>query len=128
MSKQLISLTQYVAANNPSASIALLDKYNLKPNNTKGIEEGLALIIKKYRETGLAQVANLLPEKNLILALFNGEKKSNCSGCSHGADAGTTTTTPPEVKHSWLPRIDANTFIFGAAILITLSVVLSTKA
>lgn len=76
-----IGLTDYIAYNQTDAAQSLLKKYGLKAaSNYPQLIAGLNYIIKYGKEEGLTEVANIHPDKNLILTLFSEEKKSGTDG------------------------------------------------
>ncbi len=152
MTKRNIPLERIVAYDNSSGALSLLQKYNLSARTHQDIEAGLKNIITQDRENGFLAVADLHPDKEMILDLFSDEKTSgfcaacnfdgkkdlNCDGpCSCGgkcggkklsADGDGSTLSKSDVSNMIAQATnktnDTHTLLFGGVILITLAVLL----
>lgn len=79
-----ISIQEYIACNNRPMAQKMLVKYGLKPAKSPvEMERKLIALTKDYREEALKELANIHPDKELILKYADREeKKSKFCGCS----------------------------------------------
>jgi len=79
-----ISIQEYIAYNNRPMAQKMLVKYGLKTaKNPMDMERKLVSLTRDYKEEFLKELANIHPDKELILKYADRkEEKSNFCGCS----------------------------------------------
>lgn len=79
-----ISIQEYIAYNNRPMAQKMLVKYGLKSaKNPMEMERKLISLTRDYKEEFLKELANIHPDKDLILKYADKvEEKSNFCGCS----------------------------------------------
>jgi hypothetical protein len=79
-----ISIQEYIAYNNRPMAQKMLVKYGLKTaKNPNEMERKLISLTRDYKEEFLKELANIHPDKELILKYADKkEEKSNFCGCS----------------------------------------------
>lgn len=84
-----ISLSRYIAFNNTRGAQAMLKEYGIpKARGYEDLVQKLNFILKKYRTDGLYAMANIHPDRELIIEAYKQEKGSNACGESHSSCNG----------------------------------------
>lgn len=88
-----ISIQEYIAYNNRPMAQKMLVKYGLKPaKSPMDMERKLISLTRDYKEEALRELANIHPDKELILKYADREeKKCGFCGCS-GFDGDNTSS------------------------------------
>jgi hypothetical protein len=88
-----ICLYNYVSNLNPQAAYDLLKKegYGSMPRNKETMAQGLADMVKKEGNVGLAKIIAIHPDKELLTTIQQPEPMKSCDGCDKmkSADAET---------------------------------------
>jgi hypothetical protein len=109
-----ISIQEYIAYNNRPMAQKMLVKYGLKTaKNPMDMERKLVSLTRDYKEEFLKELANIHPDKELILKYadkkdeksnfcgcsgFDGEKTCSFCGCSGFDGVKSTESKPTEPK------------------------------
>lgn len=88
--QEKISIQEYIAYNNRPLAQRMLVKYGMKPAKSPiELERKLVSLTRDYKEEALRELANIHPDKDLILNFADKpklKKESNFCGCSSGFD------------------------------------------
>jgi hypothetical protein len=148
-----ISIQEYIAYNNRPMAQKMLVKYGLKPaKSPMEMERKLISLTKDYQEEALKELANIHPDKELILKYadrekeekkcgfcgcsgFDGEDNSSsfcgCSGFDGENKKGTTNSsleaTPPTQTGNMLLKSENLGVVLVAGLLAVTIVALSRK-
>lgn len=124
---------EYIAYNNPHGALMLLQSYGLKIRDTKNLGSALRKLVAQYGERALRQVAELHPDKELIMDVYEHADGGGCNcGCGgkislgkemrenfYGVD-GTTTAKPSDnaiISHQTNVILLMATILIAAAII-----------
>lgn len=82
-----ITLSDYIAAKNPQGAVVLLKRHGYRqPNNVREVGRGLANLISVKGPDALSEIAEIHPDKDLILAMLaKDQSSSNACGCGCAA-------------------------------------------
>ncbi len=136
-----ISIQEYIAYNNRPMAQKMLVKYGLKTaKNPMDMERKLVSLTRDYKEEFLKELANIHPDKELILKYadrkeeksnfcgcsgFDGEKTCSFCGCS-GFDGTKTTETkltetkPTETKNQFFKNENLGVILVAGLLAITI--------
>jgi hypothetical protein len=90
--QEKISIQEYIAYNNKPLAQKMLVKYGLRPAKSPiELERKLVSLTRDYKEEALRELANIHPDKDLILNFadrpeLKSNKQSSFCGCSSGFD------------------------------------------
>ena len=120
------SLASTVALRNTDKAFQLANSYGLEPESHQELIYCLNRIISEQRDKGLNQIANIHPDRELILSTVN--KSSNACGCSSadgvetskGNDVSSpeTTNKPTGARPSFVRENQTLLIMAGAVIAI----------
>jgi hypothetical protein len=122
--RKKITIYQYIASSVPNDAYALLNKYG-KYNRAKDERELVAQLKEFVRENGsmgLMALAQIHPDKDLILQSMEEDGKKESFSNANGSSEATKTTTLPKDNQEQITM--SKLMIYGSFLLIGLALVI----
>ena len=125
---------EYIAINNPYGAMSVLKSYGLKIRDKRNLGSALRKLVAQEGEPALRRIADLHPDKELIMDVYsNADGSCNC-GCQNksmgqdlkynfvGADASTSVSNN-QVSESTKLAMQTNAFLIVATIIIASAII-----
>lgn len=125
---------EYIAINNPHGAMSVLKSYGLKIRDKRNLGSALRKLVAQEGEPALRRIADLHPDKELIMDVYsNADGGCNC-GCQNksmgqdlkynfvGADASTSVSNN-QVSESTKLAMQTNAFLIVATIIIASAII-----
>jgi hypothetical protein len=125
---------EYIAINNPYGAMSVLKSYGLKIRDKRNLGSALRKLVAQEGEPALRRIADLHPDKELIMDVYsNADGGCNC-GCQNksmgqdlkynfvGADASTSVNNN-QVSESTKLAMQTNAFLIVATIIIASAII-----
>jgi hypothetical protein len=126
---------EYIAINNPYGAMSVLKSYGLKIRDKRNLGSALRKLVAQEGEPALRKIADLHPDKELIMDVYsNADGGCNC-GCQNkssmgqdlkynfvGADASTSVSNN-QVSESTKLAMQTNAFLIVATIIIASAII-----
>jgi hypothetical protein len=122
--RKKITIYQYIASSVPNDAYVLLNKYG-KYNRAKDERELVAQLKEFVRENGsigLMALAQIHPDKDLILQSIEEDAKKESFSNANGSSEATKTTTLPKDNQEQITM--SKLMIYGSFLLIGLALVI----
>ena len=125
---------EYIALNNPYGAMSVLKSYGLKIRDKRNLGSALRKLVAQEGEPALRRIAELHPDKELIMDVYsNADGECNC-GCQNksmgqdlkynfvGADASTSMNNNQQSESTKL-AMQTNAFLIVATIIIASAII-----
>lgn len=127
---------EYIAQTNPQGAYMLLKSYGYKLRDKRNLGQALRKLVAQEGEPALRQIADLHPDKELIMDVYSNADGCGCSSCSkalgkemkenfYGVDGSSTSTTKSTDMSS--VAMQTNTFLLVATIIIAAAIITNNK-
>jgi len=127
-----MTMYDYIAQSNPRGAKALIESFGYRVTNPKTMGQNLRMLVAQEGESALIAVAQMHPDKDLIIEVFNNEEKSSkkepyfgLDGLGLVSESNKATQSQQNQNDTTKLAMQTNVFLIVATIIIASAIIVN---